>query len=153
MSILKNVFITLSGKRVQTVLIFFIILVIVLFELTGLLIHSASKAAEEDTYRQIGVSIAISLKDGKNQTIDNNMISRLISKEHVVGYDSYLECYCTPGNFHNVKIYTGENPATQNEKADDPLSEIEKERDQVALAGGINVKFNDRFYKNQNELI
>jgi len=153
MSILKNVFITLWGKRVQTVLIFFIILVIVLFELTGLLIHSASKAAEGDTYRQIGVSIAINLKDGKNQTIDKNMLSHLISKEHVVGYDSYLECYCTPGNFHNVKIYTGLNPATQNEKADDPFSEIEKERDQIALAGGINVKFNDRFYKNQNELI
>ncbi len=162
MGILKTVFIGIKGKKTQSIITFIVVLIILLFEITGLLIHSASQAAQQDVYKQIGVSIAITPKyqktsDGQLQKvneriINDKMIQNLISKEHVLGYDSYLECYNTPINFENTKIYTGIDPSTQNSKADISLKEIEEKRDQVVVAGGINIKYNNRFYKSQNIL-
>jgi ABC-type antimicrobial peptide transport system permease subunit len=144
------------GKKSQTLIIFITILLILLFETTGLLIHSAALAAEEDAYRQIGINIAVTNKQTQSNDktiITNDMLNNLVAKDHVVGYDSLLEIFCTPKNFTNVKIYTGVNPATQNDTSNDSLEAIKISKDQISLSGGVNIEYNERFYKNQNVLI
>ncbi len=157
MGILRNAFIGVIGKKTQTLIIFVIILLILLFEIIGLLIHSAFYAAEQDTYRQIGVSIEITKNTNEQNDgqaiITPEMMKNLLNKKHVVGFDSTLETYQTPVNFKNTKLYSGINPATQNDNASLLLDEIKRKKDQISLSGGINTKYNNRFYKNQNVLV
>ncbi len=157
MGILRIVNSGIRGKNTQTFIIFIITLLILLFELTGLSIQSASKLAEEDVYKQIGLRIKIApnanIQDYSKITITDEMINDIMKIDHVVGYDSSLESFCTPVNFKNLKIHTGVSPDTQNEQAIIPSEDIAVSREQISLTGGLNIKYNERFYKGQNSLI
>lgn len=157
MGILRITRIGISGKKAHSLIIFMIALLILIFEVTGLLIHVATKLAEEDVYKQIGLHVKIvpndEIQNYNEVIITDNMISNLRQMNHVIGCDSYLESFCTPENFNNVKIYKGINPTTQNDQASIPLEEILVSKDQISLMGGLNIKYNESFYKGQNVLI
>ena len=157
MGILRTSIIGIKGKRTQSLIIFTIILLILVFEITGLLIRSASQIAEEDVYRQIGLRINIVFNDdiisGSDTIISDDMIDNLISKGHVTGYDSSLEDFCNPLNFNNVKIYTGIDPVNQNAQVNESMDVIEISKNQISFTGGLNIEYNERFYKGQNTLI
>lgn len=144
MSFFKMAFLELNGRKVKTLILFFIFTLLFSGMLTALILLCSTQKSKTSVLENIGATVTIDYADINNsgQPIFTADIREQLSNiENVVGINQNFADFALPLNFENNKSYVGKDPYSQ---------EIQIEHDagfenNVVLEGNINVELTDIF--------
>lgn len=108
---LESAILYLKRNKAKTIIIVISIAVIILGEIVGLLLGSASEKTEKDAYLYNGAALIINDESGNFTKADYDNIRKI---DHVTGLGGWMESVVLPMDTSNVKDHTGEDPVDRD---------------------------------------
>ena len=149
----KRVLYMLKAKRFQSLLALILFLIVFTAANTAGILYFAADDAREKVLAEIGVEVSIYPKDSENrEPVTEDMLEQVRSTAHVEGINISTSLPVIPVNFENDKSYTGIDPATQNDSADDDMEMIQERKEEMSMIGCVDITQIDQFRREFDRL-